>query len=78
MKIAISQFLSLDGVSQGPGAADEDTTDGFSRGGWFVPYLDAEPGAPDLPMARPRGRAAARTAHLRGLRPRLAADHRSR
>ncbi|WP_148239295.1 dihydrofolate reductase family protein [Ruania zhangjianzhongii] len=42
MKIAISQFLSLDGVSQGPGAADEDTTDGFSRGGWFVPYLDAD------------------------------------
>ena len=41
MKIAITQFLSLDGVSQAPGAADEDNTGGFTRGGWFVPYLDA-------------------------------------
>lgn len=40
MKIAITQFVTLDGVSQGPGSADEDTTDGFRRGGWFVPYLD--------------------------------------
>lgn len=42
MKIAISQFLSLDGVSQGPGAADEDTTGAFTRGGWFVPFLDSD------------------------------------
>ena len=41
MKIAITQFLSLDGVSQAPGAADEDRSGGFTRGGWFVPYLDA-------------------------------------
>lgn len=42
MKVAITQFVSLDGVSQGPGAADEDVTDDFTRGGWFVPYLDAD------------------------------------
>lgn len=41
MRIAITQFVSLDGVSQGPGSADEDPSDGFTRGGWFVPYLDA-------------------------------------
>ena len=40
MKIVITQFISLDGVSQGPGSASEDPSGGFLRGGWFVPYLD--------------------------------------
>ena len=40
MKLVLMEFLSLDGVSQGPGSPDEDTSDGFTQGGWFVPYLD--------------------------------------
>lgn len=40
MKLVLQEFLSLDGVSQGPGSPDEDTSDGFTQGGWFVPHLD--------------------------------------
>ena len=40
MKLVATTFISLDGVYQGPGGPDEDRSDGFSRGGWFVPYLE--------------------------------------
>jgi len=40
VKLVLTEFVTLDGVSQGPGSAAEDTTDGFTRGGWLVPYLD--------------------------------------
>ena len=32
--------ISMDGVIQAPGRPDEDTRDGFDRGGWAVPYGD--------------------------------------
>src|SRR5919106_3997933 len=39
-KLAVIDFLSLDGVMQAPGQPDEDTEGGFRHGGWAIPYHD--------------------------------------
>jgi len=39
-KVIVMNQLTLDGVMQGPGRPDEDTRDGFERGGWAVPHGD--------------------------------------
>lgn len=38
--IRIIEHMTLDGVIQGPGGANEDTTDGFTHGGWISGYSD--------------------------------------
>jgi dihydrofolate reductase len=37
-KIIVHEFITLDGVIQAPGGADEDTEGGFVHGGWTMPY----------------------------------------
>ena len=37
-KLIVSEFVSLDGVMQAPGGADEDREGGFPHGGWTWPY----------------------------------------
>lgn len=37
-KLIVAEFISLDGVIQAPGGADEDTDGGFAHGGWTHPY----------------------------------------
>jgi Dihydrofolate reductase len=39
-KVIVNEFMSLDGVVQAPGAADEDTSGGFGHGGWHLRHFD--------------------------------------
>jgi dihydrofolate reductase len=39
-KVVVNEWMSLDGVVQAPGQADEDSDGGFKHGGWHLRYFD--------------------------------------
>jgi len=49
-KIIATARVSLDGVMQGPGAAQEDTSNGFDLGGWITQFRDAKGGTAVLSL----------------------------
>ncbi|GAB3243200.1 dihydrofolate reductase family protein [Kineosporia babensis] len=51
-KLIVTEFMTLDGVGQGPGGPEEDEEGRFIHGGWQAPTLSAETGAAIFEQAR--------------------------
>jgi dihydrofolate reductase len=52
-QLVVTEFVTLDGVAQAPGAPEEDPENGFEFGGWQAPVMEAESG--DAMFADARG-----------------------
>jgi dihydrofolate reductase len=39
-KLIVDEWITLDGVVQGPSSPEEDPSGGFKQGGWHLPYFD--------------------------------------
>jgi dihydrofolate reductase len=44
MELTVTTMMSLDGVTQSPGAPEEDPSGGFELGGWAMPYFEEQAG----------------------------------
>jgi dihydrofolate reductase len=44
-KLIVHEFITLDGIIQAPGHADEDRDGGFTHGGWTMPFWHDDIGA---------------------------------
>jgi dihydrofolate reductase len=51
-KLIVSEFITLDGVIQAPGAPDEDRDGGFEHGGWTLPYWHDDIGGSFVAMMK--------------------------
>jgi dihydrofolate reductase len=54
-ELVVTEFMTIDGIAQAPGAPEEDPEGGFAYGGWQAPYMDEEAGRLIFDQAKDMG-----------------------